>query len=339
MMQTAFGTATNITLTICNPPKKTLSSRQLTPIHPWPKSKRRESVIQSRLKSRWQMTRIPPTPSTPRPKISTMVASTSSMHAQMLVSILTRLTALDTQLKRIKCPFWRRRFTDTTNTLSQIVRWAIRTRHKSLTLPTFLLPPLDKCNSHHAKLLELSISDRLNMIRDDFVKRQYYVTGRLSVPLYRDDCLFDGPDPDGRVRGVRKFVDAAGGLFDARMSKVELIDIYEEQIHDDINIENCEDVCVVAHWRLEGALMLPWRPRIKPYVGSTTYKFDKDGLIAEHVETWQISVVDAFLSVIFDGFGTAPAPPVDVLRRRRIDQGIQRWIDLNYSKISKDRSQ
>jgi hypothetical protein len=24
----------------------------------------------------------------------------------------------------------------------------------------------------------------------------YYVTGRLSKPIYRDDCLFDGPDPD-----------------------------------------------------------------------------------------------------------------------------------------------
>lgn len=150
------------------------------------------------------------------------------------------------------------------------------------------------------------MASRLAIIRDDFIKRQYYVTGRLTTDLYRDDCLFDGPDPDGHVRGVYKFCDAAAGLFDKRLSRVDLIDIY---IRDSCHI--------VAEWRLQGALMLPWRPYIKPYLGSTVYEFDESGLVSSHVETWQISVYDAFLSVIWKGFGAAPAPPADVVREQK----------------------
>lgn len=188
----------------------------------------------------------------------------------------------------------------------QVATWAIRTRHKSLPLP--VPEPLSSTSQKRKsrKLRNLSLQERLEVIRDDFEKRQYYVTGRLTSSLYRDDCLFDGPDPDGRVRGVRKFCNAAAGLFDVRLSRVDLIDIY---IRDDVDIS--------AEWRLQGALMLPWRPCIKPYVGKTVYSFDEDGLVCSHVETWRISVVDAFLSVVWKGFGAPPAPSIEVLREER----------------------
>lgn len=262
--------------------------------------------------------------STPVSRITPSQPTSSSATAgetnmEVLVNILTRVAVLDTRLKRVKCPFWRRRFGDALSTVSQIVEWGIRTRHKSLTLPAFLTSP-SNCISDKPKLTGLDLSLRLNILKDDFLKRQYIVTGRLSQQLYRDDCLFDGPDPDGRVRGTRKFVDAASGLFDARTSRVDLIDIYEET-----DVANGHGM-VVAHWRLEGALMLPWRPRIKPYVGRTTYKFDADGLVKEHLESWDISVVDAFVSVVWDGFGAPPAPSVDILRRSRRLQGVQQWF-------------
>lgn len=261
-------------------------------------------------------------PSTP-PQMTVSTAA-GKMSLDMLVDILTRIAMLDARMKRVKCPFWRRRFGDALSTLSQIVQWAIRTRHKSLPLPEFLTLP--SCPvSDKPKLTGMDLSTRMNILKDDFLKRQYYVTGRLSTQLYRDDCLFNGPDPDGRVRGTRKFVDAAAGLFDARKSKVELIDIYDQKESD-----NGSEI-VVAHWRLEGALMLPWRPRIKPYVGSTTYKFDADGLVEEHLESWDISVVDAFLSVVFNGYGSPPAPPVDTLRRSRQACGVQHWHPSNIS--------
>lgn len=258
------------------------------------------------------------------PSEMTVSTAAGKMSMDMLVDILTRLATLDARIKRLKCPFWRRRFGDALSALSQIVQWAIRTRHKSLTLPEFLTSTSCPVNDK-PKFTSLDLSTRMSIIKDDFLKRQYYVTGRLSTQLYRDDCLFNGPDPDGRVRGTRKFVDAAAGLFDARKSKVDLIDIYEQKESD-----NGSEI-IVAHWRLEGALMLPWRPRIKPYVGSTTYKFDADGLVEEHLESWDISVVDAFLSVVFNGYGSPPAPPIDALRRSRQACGVQQWHPSNIS--------
>lgn len=252
------------------------------------------------------------------PPSTRISASMGGSNPHMLVGMLTRLATLDARLKRVKCPFWRRRFGEGLSTLSQIVQWAIRTRHKSLTLPTFLISPSRACGDK-PKLTGLDLPTRLNILRDDYVKRQYFVTGRLSYSIYRDDCFFDGPDPDGRVRGTQKFADAAAGLFDSRLSRVDLIDIYEQV--DDAG----GDMTVVAHWRLEGALMLPWRPRIKPYVGSTRFKFDADGLVMEHLESWEISVFDAFFSVIWKQFGAPPAPSVEFLRQARKERGIQRW--------------
>lgn len=166
------------------------------------------------------------------------------------------------------------------------------------------------------KTTHLDMHARVGIIRDDFVKRQYYVTGRLTPSLYRDDCLFDSPDPDGHVRGLAKFCNAAAGLFDTRLSRVDLIDIYA-----------VDQRTVIAEWRLQGALMLPWRPYIKPYVGETTYTFNGDGLVCSHVDKWQISVFDAFLSVLFKNLGTAPAPPASVLRQRKIREGRLQWLD------------
>lgn len=251
-----------------------------------------------------------PSPSrTPPPSLSPYTQS----------KMIYRLSALNSRAQMIKCPFWRRRFTDSLEVMLQAVTWAIRTRHKSLPLP--ILSPLSSSprRGEHGgptakKLTHLDMMMRLAIIRQDFIKRQYYVTGRLTAALYRDDCLFDGPDPDGRVRGLRKFCDAAAGLFDTRLSHVDLVDIYVR-----------DERLIVAEWRLQGALMLPWRPYIKPYLGSTLYEFDDDGLVCSHVETWRISVVDAFLSVVWKGFGTAPAPPVEVVREKKRKAGCLHW--------------
>lgn len=222
-------------------------------------------------------------------------------------AVITKISALNKRVQTIRCPFWRRRFTDSLETALQVMLWVTTTRHKSLPLPVSL-PHLKENNARNKpKLTDLDLSTRLAIIRDDLVVRQYYVTGRLSMPLYADDCLFNSPDPDGRVRGTRKFCDATAGLFDAKLSRIDLIDIYATP-----------DERVVAEWRLQGALMLPWRPCIKPFVGRTTYQFNEQGLVCSHVETWDISVVDAFVSVVVKGFGKDPAPSIDeIIEHRR----------------------
>ena len=56
---------------------------------------------------------------------------------------------------------------------------------------------------------------------------------------------------------------------------------------------------VVVHWRINGVLRLPWRPKLPELMGSTTYYTDGDGLIYKHIEQWDQSVLEAFLGTFW----------------------------------------
>eukprot|EP00466_Bigelowiella_natans_P010951 jgi/Bigna1/90844/estExt_fgenesh1_pg.C_810014 len=71
--------------------------------------------------------------------------------------------------------------------------------------------------------------------------------------------------------------------------------------------------------RLEGTLMLPWRPKFKAYTGCTLYTLDDRGLVARHEEKWSISALDAFVSTVFPEwpFAAPSAPPYAELLRMK----------------------
>ena len=97
-------------------------------------------------------------------------------------------------------------------------------------------------------------------------------------------------DPDMPVRGLRKFLNAASQLFDQQLSTCELLSLnIQEQGHgaDD-------DDVIVARWRMNGVLRLPWKPKMPEVVGTTIYRLDENHLIRLHEETWDISAVEAF---------------------------------------------
>jgi hypothetical protein len=130
----------------------------------------------------------------------------------------------------------------------------------------------------------------------------YYINGRLSESIYHDKCLFAGPDPDMPVRGLKKYLSAASHLFEYKTSRADLL--RPLVIDKDCNT-------IKAYWRIEGVLNLPWKPRVKPWTGTTTYFIDQSlGLIDCHQETWDISVLDAFFSTLFPWYGSDPAPPL-----------------------------
>lgn len=103
---------------------------------------------------------------------------------------------------------------------------------------------------------------------------------------------------------------------------------------DLISAEATDPHHLSMRWRFEARLKIPGSPRIKPYTGSTVYTLDPDsgkiiqqevdmmhlcsssrsctaGLICCLVqETWDISALDAFVSLLFPGFGAKPAAPV-----------------------------
>jgi hypothetical protein len=199
---------------------------------------------------------------------------------------VSQLDELYSRSISIKCPFFRRRAADALDSLEMIVKFLI-IRHKSLDL----LPPLGcrrGCTTLE-KQKHLSLKQIKDIIQDDWHAHNakgYYITGKLTTTIYRDDCLFDGPDPDMPVKGLRKYLSSASQLFDKGQSFAEL---------HSLDFGSQETSTIVATWRIAGTLRLPWRPSLPTMTGSTTYHLDDNGLIYHHEEKWDLSVVEAFL--------------------------------------------
>lgn len=212
------------------------------------------------------------------------------------------------ETRKVPCPFFRRRFEVSVEWMLAVANF-VAARHKSFLdrpwLPgseASLFEPLQlQAPRMGAKARHLPLAEVMDVVRSDFEQRGYYVSGRLSQKVYADDCFFDGPDPDMPVRSLQRYSNALKGLFDPQLSAIELVEM-----------QPCEDGrSFVAHWRLSGALKLPWRPQIKPYAGATRYELNAEGLIASHTESWSVSVFDAFAATAFPGLGSPPAPSVD----------------------------
>lgn len=200
------------------------------------------------------------------------------------------------QALSIKCPFFRRRASDLLDAMDMMVRFMV-IRHKSLpdyvALPSMYNPHRhsETVSQSNSKFVNITQDALLSILRDDWKvesQKGYYITGKLTTAIYNDDALFDGPDPDMPVRGLYKYMNAASQLFEVKSSYSELLDIFIES-----------DVSIVARWKLHGKLRLPWKPVVPAWTGTTTYRIDpRNGLIDRHIETWDISVWQAFLQTL-----------------------------------------
>lgn len=212
--------------------------------------------------------------------------------------------------KSIKCPFIKRRAADSIDNLAMVLKFLI-IRHKSLLndIPIELLEVpgckavgLRNADGSVCKYKNLPIDEICTIIENDWSiknNKGYYITGRLNSTIYRDDCFFDGPDPDMPVRGLRKYLAAASQLFEAKNSFAKL---YKIGIVGNEKGKFGHGV-IESHWQLGGVLMLPWRPKVKPWSGWTRYHLNEDGLIAFHEEGWDISVLEAFIGTLFPEIG------------------------------------
>ncbi|CAB9508488.1 Uncharacterized conserved protein (DUF2358) [Seminavis robusta] len=183
----------------------------------------------------------------------------------------------------VKCPFFKRRFVDLLDGVDMVLKFLV-IRHKTLFGP----PPGHRSKfSSEDKMRHLTLEQRLAAIGADWkldTHKGYYITGQLNTTLFRDDCWFDGPDPDMPVQGLRKYLNAASQLFDRRQSQAELL-----------SLEIIDERTILAQWRMNGVLRLPWKPMLPEWTGSTTYHFDEEGLIYRHDEDWDMSVWQAFM--------------------------------------------
>ena len=191
-------------------------------------------------------------------------------------------------------------------------------RRSASSSSSFPVPPGCKPLGRHigrdgaGKSRHLHVSEVARRVRGDWTSgalgssKGYYITGRLDSTLYRDDCLFTGPDPDMPVRGLRKYLGAASSLFDPRRSDAELLSL----THDESGGASGGGGggggrgVIEARWRLGGVINLPWHPTVEPWTGTTRYHLDDEGLIRLHEEGWDISVWRAFACTLIPGART-----------------------------------
>jgi hypothetical protein len=119
--------------------------------------------------------------------------------------VLRRAAELGRQLEafdpaEIRCPFFRRRATDTLEALVVVGTW-LRARHKRVDLTFGLLPLSTRANSFNAhqraaaarKAHNLPLGVVAALLARDFAEKKCQVTGRLSRQLFDEACVFDGP--------------------------------------------------------------------------------------------------------------------------------------------------
>jgi hypothetical protein len=259
-------------------------------------------------------------------QVSGATASPSSLTLNPIETwCISHMDVMYSNSLSIKCPFLRRRMADFLDGLDMVMRFLI-IRHKSL--PLIGPPPGCRSLQEHpgrSKIRHLALPDLMETIRHDWKTHNhkgYYITGRLNTTIYRDDCFFDGPDPDMPVKGLRKYLNAASQLFDTATSTAELISLQVGQVRNDIHESNAilpllllpllppprpkkekTYATIVARWRLQGVLHLPWHPSLPTWTGTTIYHLDKDHLIYRHEEFWDISVLQAFLQTLWPQVG------------------------------------
>jgi hypothetical protein len=99
----------------------------------------------------------------------------------------------------------------------------------------------------------------------------------ISYNIYTKDVYFQ--DPVNKFKGKINYRIIFGTLrFHGQLFFSE---IYFD-LHD---VGQTAPDTIVANWTVRGVLRVPWKARIF-FNGYSTYKLDKEGLIYEHVDTW-----------------------------------------------------
>ncbi|XP_047157625.1 uncharacterized protein LOC124828383 isoform X1 [Vigna umbellata] len=131
-----------------------------------------------------------------------------------------------------------------------------------------------------------TVDDVLSIIKSDY-DNAYFVTGNFTSSIYAEDCMFE--DPTIKFRGRELY---------ARNLKL-LVPFFDRASIILQNIEKDVDSdrkFVLASWKLRTNLKLPWRPLIS-IDGSTIYELNEDYRIVRHVESWNVSAVEAVLQI------------------------------------------
>ncbi|MBD2740272.1 DUF2358 domain-containing protein [Coleofasciculus sp. FACHB-1120] len=99
----------------------------------------------------------------------------------------------------------------------------------------------------------------------------------ISYDIYTQDIYFE--DPVNKFKCKFNYRIIFWTLrFHAQLFFTEIF----FDLHD---VAQTDEDTIRANWTVRGVLRLPWKPRLF-FNGYSTYKLNKDGLIYNHIDTW-----------------------------------------------------
>jgi len=102
-------------------------------------------------------------------------------------------------------------------------------------------------------------------------------TQDISYNIYTQDIYFQ--DPISRFKGKFNYRIIFWTLrFHAQL-------FFQEIYFDVHDVSQTDEETIKVNWTVRGTLRLPWKARLF-FNGDSTYKLTKDGLIYNHLDTW-----------------------------------------------------
>ncbi|KAL1211655.1 hypothetical protein V5N11_023656 [Cardamine amara subsp. amara] len=145
--------------------------------------------------------------------------------------------------------------------------------------------PTNKDRSKYENISR-DFDDVMEILRSDY-GNAYFVTGIFTCEIYSDDCIFE--DPTISFKGTE--------LYERNLRLlVPFLEDASIELQSMEKSESSQRNYILATWKLRTYLKLPWKPLIS-INGSTVYDLDRDLKIVRHVESWDVSALEAIKQI------------------------------------------
>ncbi|XP_023641220.1 uncharacterized protein LOC17892340 isoform X2 [Capsella rubella] len=150
--------------------------------------------------------------------------------------------------------------------------------------------PTNKDRSKYETIAR-DVDDVMGVLRSDY-GNAYFVTGIFTSEIYSDDCIFE--DPTISFQGEElQYLRIGTELYERNLRLlVPFLEDASIELQHMEKSELSERNYILATWKLRTYLKLPWRPLIS-INGKTVYDLDRDFKIVRHVESWNVSALEA----------------------------------------------
>ncbi|GAX74802.1 hypothetical protein CEUSTIGMA_g2249.t1 [Chlamydomonas eustigma] len=165
---------------------------------------------------------------------------------------------------------------------------------------------LDQIDWTTPKATGLEIRQLADRIEAKLSMSEWFVTGMVDPSLFAKEFSFK--DDSVATKGIRSYAEGVRKIFDQETSRAEVVSV---------DTDAAKGIIVVT-WRLEGCVNLPFKPRITPYVVTTTFEVDSDGLISSQLDEFSVPGWRLLAGALLGSWaGPTPALPVVELRKSR----------------------